>query len=173
MIYFFFPQGTRMEGYADPSSAAQDAMVNTVTCGLLKHKKRTNANVEKWFRTDLKSSAFFHFFWHNRFYGKHVSGKQANTKTYCKWFSATRVTSSCGWVIQQFSCLNTQWKGKIWLANKSMVYIPGSSVCSRVLAWNLSLSSWSSQNPTDVNGILEVMQNGTFLMPADSCRYNR
>lgn len=28
-----------MEGYADPSTAAQDAMVNTVRCELLKHKK--------------------------------------------------------------------------------------------------------------------------------------
>lgn len=38
-----------MEGYADPSTAAQDAMVNIVRCELLKHKKkkRTNTNIEK------------------------------------------------------------------------------------------------------------------------------
>lgn len=29
-----------MEGYADPSTAAQDAMVNIVRCELLKHKKK-------------------------------------------------------------------------------------------------------------------------------------
>lgn len=84
----------------------------------------------------LKILSLLLFFWYIRFYGRHVSRRQANTKTCCKWFSATGVTSSCGWVIQQFSCLNTEWKGKMWLAKKAMLCIPRQLVCSRTLAWN-------------------------------------
>lgn len=44
-----------MEGYADPSTAAQDAMVNMLRCEVLKHLKKTQkTNVEKWFGTYLK-----------------------------------------------------------------------------------------------------------------------
>lgn len=35
-VSLFFLQGTRMEGYADPSTAAQDAMVNMIRCEVLK-----------------------------------------------------------------------------------------------------------------------------------------
>lgn len=49
-MHLFPPQGTRMEGYADPSTAAQDAMVNIVRCEHLKHKlnkptKQTKENI--------------------------------------------------------------------------------------------------------------------------------
>lgn len=36
-VSLFSPQGTRMEGYADPSTAVQDAMVNMLRCKVLKH----------------------------------------------------------------------------------------------------------------------------------------
>lgn len=127
-----------------------------------KIKRRTNTNFERRSRTNSKPFVFFFFSWYIRFYGKHVSRKQANTKTCCKWFSATRVTSSCGWVIQCLSCLNTECKGEFWLAHKTMCYIPRSSACSRVLGWNQSINCWSSQTPPDVNGNLEVMQNRTL-----------
>lgn len=61
----------------------------------------------------FKIFCIFLFFWYNRFYGKPVSRKQANTKTCCKWYCATGVTSSCGWVIQWFSYWTIQRKGKI------------------------------------------------------------
>lgn len=36
-----------MEGYADPSTAAQDAMVNTLTCEVLKHFKKPRKQMLK------------------------------------------------------------------------------------------------------------------------------
>lgn len=50
-----------MEGYADPSTAAQDAMVNMLRCEILKHLKKQK--VEKSFRTYFKYFVlFFPFF---------------------------------------------------------------------------------------------------------------
>lgn len=113
----------------------------------------------------FKIFCIFFFFWCNRFYGKPVSTEQANTKTCCKWSCATGVTSSCGWVTQ--CSLTIQRKGNIWLANKATVYI-SSSVSSRIWAWTITVNTWSSQNLTDINGILEVMLNWTL---PDDCKF--
>jgi len=52
-----------MEGYADPSTAAQDAMVNIVRCELLKHKKKEQIQMlESDLGLYLKSFAFFFIF---------------------------------------------------------------------------------------------------------------
>lgn len=139
-IFFIspLPQGTRMEGYADPSTAAQDAMVNTGRHGHLSHTKKEQMLMLKSDSELFKIFCIFFFFWYNRFYGKPVSKKQANTKTCFKWYCATGVTSSCGWVIQWFSSLTKQRKGKIWLAIKIKVYI-SSSADSRILTWTITL----------------------------------
>lgn len=132
-ISLFFPSGNKDGRICRPFYSCSGCNGKYAQMWSFQTLKKQKTNVEKWFRTYSKYFynnfynifiSFFPFFWYIRFYGKHVSRRQENTKTCCKWFSATGVTSSCGWVIQQLSCLNTEWKGKMWLAKKAMLCIP-------------------------------------------------
>ena len=85
-------QGTREEGYADPATATQDAMVTRASaqgsCGA--------------FVGQPGAAVLLGGLWHFRCCGRHASRGRGSTRRFCKWCCVTRAASSWAWVMSSF-----------------------------------------------------------------------